>query len=98
MSTVLVCDALPAMAPPGPRLTPWQVWGVILIAPYALVFAVFVLYPVIYGLLLARRPESYVKLFDDPIFARSLINTLYFLVIGINAKMLVALLLSGFFT
>jgi multiple sugar transport system permease protein len=69
-----------------------------LIAPYLLVFAVFVLYPVIYGLWLARQPVSYVKLFDDPIFLRSVVNTLIFLIIGINLKMIVALLLSGFFT
>jgi multiple sugar transport system permease protein len=87
-------------APAGPsrrRLSPWQAWGLILIAPYVLVFAVFVLYPVVYGLWLARHPASYVKLFDDPVFARSAFNTLAFLVIGINLKMLVALFLSGFF-
>jgi multiple sugar transport system permease protein len=78
-------------------LSPWQAWGMILIAPYVLVFLVFVLYPVGYGLWLARHPHSYVKLFDDPIFARSAVNTLIFLVIGINLKMMVALLLSGFF-
>jgi multiple sugar transport system permease protein len=97
MSTAIVRDAHPALPVAGSRLTPWQAWGLILIAPYALVFLVFVLYPVIYGLLLARHPESYVKLVDDPIFARSVVNTLYFLVIGINIKMMIALLLSGFF-
>jgi multiple sugar transport system permease protein len=87
-------------APAGPtrrRLSPWQAWGIVLIAPYVLVFAVFVLYPVVYGLWLARHPASYVKLFDDPVFARTVVNTLIFLVIGINLKMLVALFLSGFF-
>ena len=87
-------------APAGPtrrRLSPWQAWGIVLIAPYVLVFAVFVLYPVVYGLWLARHPASYVKLFDDPVFARTVVNTLAFLVIGINLKMLVALFLSGFF-
>ena len=69
----------------------------ILIAPYVLVFLVFVVYPVGYGLWLARHPESYVKLVDDPIFARSVVNTLVFLVVGINLKMMVALFLSGFF-
>ena len=78
-------------------MSPWQKWGLILLAPYVLVFLVFVLYPVGYGLWLARHPDSYVKLFDDPIFARSVVNTLAFLLIGINVKMLVALLLSGFF-
>jgi len=87
-------------APAGPtrrKLSPWQAWGIVLIAPYVLVFAVFVLYPVAYGLWLARHPASYVHLFDDPVFVRTVVNTLVFLIIGINLKMLVALFLSGFF-
>jgi multiple sugar transport system permease protein len=87
-------------APVGPtrrRLTPWQAWGIVLVAPYVLIFAVFVLYPVVYGLWLARHPASYVKLVDDPVFARTVVNTLFFLIVGINVKMLVALFLSGFF-
>jgi multiple sugar transport system permease protein len=86
-------------SPAGARkgLSSWQVWALILIAPYVLVFIVFVLYPVGYGLWLARHPESYVKLFNDPVFPRSVINTLYFLLVGINIKMAIALVLSGFF-
>ena len=98
MSTLAIPRVEPAI--PGPakkRLSPWQVWGLILLAPYILVLLVFVFYPVVYGLLLARHPASYERLFDDPIFARSVVNTLVFLVIGINLKMIVALLLSGFF-
>src|SRR4029077_11388795 len=71
--------------------------GLILIAPYLLVFAMFVVYPVGYGLWIARHPHSYVELIDDPIFLRSALNTLIFLVIGVNLKMVVALGLSGFF-
>jgi len=82
---------------PAAPLAPWQVWGFILIAPYVLVFAVFVLYPVAYGLWVARHPASYVELVDDPIFARSAVNTLIFLIVGINLKMIAALALSGFF-
>ena len=69
------------------------------VAPRAvrLVFIVFVVYPVGYGLWLARHPESYVQLFDDPIFFGSVVNTLVFLIVAINLKMLAALLLSGFF-
>jgi multiple sugar transport system permease protein len=55
------------------------------------------MYPVGYGLWLARHPESYVKLVEDPIFLRSVFNTLAFLLIAINVKMAVALFLSGFF-
>ena len=75
----------------------WEFWGRVLIVPYLIVFVVFVLYPVGYGLWLARHPQSYVALVHDPIFFRTAINTLIFLVVAINLKMIVALLLSGFF-
>ncbi|MEO8133474.1 MAG: sugar ABC transporter permease [Betaproteobacteria bacterium] len=99
MSTLTLSRSQPA-SPAGPAskgLTAWQAWGMIMIAPYVLVFLVFVLYPVCYGLWLARHPESYVKLVEDPIFLRSVINTLVFLIVGINVKMAIALVLSGFF-
>src|ERR1700693_749595 len=99
MSSLALPRAQPAL-PAGPakrRLSPWQAWGMIMIAPYVLVFLIFVLYPVGYGLWLARHPASYVKLFDDPIFFRSVINTLVLLIVAINIKMVVAMLLSGFF-
>ena len=38
-------------------------------------FLVFVLYPVGYGLWLARHPQSYVALVDDPIFLRARSST-----------------------
>ena len=95
MSTATL--AAPATAPPRKALTSYALWGRMLVLPYLLVFVVFVLYPVGYGLWLARHPESYVKLFDDPIFFRTAINTVIFLAVAINLKMAVALLLSGFF-
>ena len=85
------------LAPPRKALTAFEFWGRLLVLPYLLVFAVFVLYPVGYGLWLARHPESYVKLFDDPIFFRTAVNTLVFLVVAINIKMVIAMVLSGFF-
>ena len=94
--------ALPEIQPIDPigrrrRWSPWQVWGVLLLAPYVLVFLVFVVYPVAYGFWLARDPQSYVQLFADPVFGGAVVNTLLFLLVGINVKMLVALFLSGFF-
>jgi multiple sugar transport system permease protein len=94
--------ALPEIQPIDPigrrrRWSPWQVWGVLLLAPYVLVFLVFVVYPVAYGFWLARDPQSYVQLFADPVFAGAVVNTLLFLLVGINVKMLMALFLSGFF-
>jgi multiple sugar transport system permease protein len=90
--------ALPAVsAPVRKSSTQWEFWGRMLVVPYLLIFFIFVLFPVGYGLWLARHPESYVKLFDDPIFFRTAINTVIFLVVGINIKMAVAMVLSGFF-
>jgi multiple sugar transport system permease protein len=100
MSTAAIMTTTHAPAaetPAGGTRSSAQFWGVVLVAPYVLVFLVFVLYPVGYGFWIARRPESFVHLFEDPIFARSVVNTLVFLVIGINLKMIIALLLSDFF-
>ncbi|MFL5200402.1 MAG: carbohydrate ABC transporter permease [Microvirga sp.] len=90
-------DAALPSPPLSARFTTPQIWGIVLIAPYILVFLAFVVYPVGYGLWLARHPASYVALWHDPIFARAAVNTLIFLVIGINVKMAIALFLSGFF-
>ena len=95
MSTTTL--AAPSLAAPRKALTSYELWGRMLVLPYLLIFAVFVLYPVGYGLWLARHPESYVKLFDDPIFFRTAVNTLVFLVVAINIKMVIAMVLSGFF-
>ncbi len=95
MSTAAL--AAPAAARKPKALGPWQFWGRMLVLPYLVIFAVFVMYPVCYGLWLARDPGNYVKLAEDPIFFRTALNTLIFLFIGVNLKMVVALGLSGFF-
>lgn len=86
-----------AGAPPTKPLSTWEFWGRVLVVPYLIIFVVFVVYPVCYGLWLARDPQSYVKLAADPIFFRTAVNTIVFLAIAINLKMAVALMLSGFF-
>jgi multiple sugar transport system permease protein len=90
--------AVPSPAAPERKTrNSWEFWGRVLVTPYLLVFLIFVLYPVGYGLWLARHPVSYEHLFADPIFFRTAVNTVVFLVVAINLKMLVALFLSGFF-
>jgi multiple sugar transport system permease protein len=79
------------------QLSPWLFWGRVMVVPYLLIFLVFVLYPVCYGLWIARHPESYEALLSDPIFFRTLVNTLIFLAVAISVKMMIALALSGFF-
>ncbi|MFM7706299.1 MAG: carbohydrate ABC transporter permease [Rubrivivax sp.] len=99
MSTSEAVAAEPGASarPADPSPSTWQWWGRVLVIPYLIIFLVFVIYPMCYGLWLARDPESYVKLAADPIFFRTALNTLVFLLIAINLKMFVALLLSGFF-
>ena len=79
------------------NMTSWEKWGLVLVTPYLLIFLVLVIYPVGYGLWLARHPASYERLFADPIFFRTLINSVVFIVVAVNVKMVVALFLSGFF-
>ena len=101
MSSVTLTNA-PAAAGPTPSrkgrlLDSWQFWGAIMVVPYLLVFFLLVVYPVLYAFWLAREPESYVRLVNDPIFLRTVVNTLVFLFVAINLKMAIALFLSGFF-
>ena len=63
-----------ALTQPIPRkstTTQWEFWGRLLVVPYLLIFFIFVLYPVGYGLWLARHPVStapifFVKLRNPP--------------------------------
>ncbi|HEX4261498.1 MAG TPA: sugar ABC transporter permease [Acetobacteraceae bacterium] len=82
----------------GPRLQGSDaLWAVAFAIPYVAVFVAFVIYPVAYGLWLGRSPASYAALFADPVYGRTVVNTLIYLAIGVNLKLFLALLLSGFF-
>ncbi len=96
MSAVLPSSRTAPAAGRGRAFDRWRFWGTMLVVPYLIVFLVFVLYPVGYGLWLARHPASYEKLFEDPIFFRTVVNTVIFIVVAINLKMVFALMLSGF--
>jgi len=88
-----------------PRRTGWYAgllgsdfaWGLAFVLPYLAVFLLFVIYPVAYGLWLGSDPRSYTKLFADPIYIETIINTVIYLAVGVNVKLFLALLLSGFF-
>jgi multiple sugar transport system permease protein len=73
-------------------------WALAFVVPYAAVFLAFVVYPVAYGLWMARQPSLYAELFADPLYVRTVINTVLFVGVGVNLMMFLALLLSGFFT
>jgi multiple sugar transport system permease protein len=72
-------------------------WAIAFLIPYIGVFVTFVVYPAVYGMSMGSDPKLYTELLSDPIYQSTLVNTLMFLVIGVNVKMFCALLLSGFF-
>jgi multiple sugar transport system permease protein len=82
----------------GFALSEKQVWALLFTAPYIVIFLAFVVFPVGYAFWLARDPHLYVELSEDPIFLHTVVNTLVFLIVAINVKMVMALFLSGFFT
>jgi len=72
-------------------------WALAFVVPYAAVFIAFVAYPMAYGLWMGANPALYAKLFSDPRFIRVVVNTLVYVGLAVNVKMVLALLLSGFF-
>ena len=72
-------------------------WAVAFVVPYLAVFVTFVAYPVVYGLWLGSDPALYPQLFGDPVYQDTVVNTVLYLALGVNVKMFLALLLSGFF-
>jgi multiple sugar transport system permease protein len=88
-----------------PRRSSWHrhlhgselAWAIAFVVPYAAVFFAFVVYPVAYGLWMARDPALYVDLVANPVYAKTVVNTALYVGLGVNVKMFLALLLSGFF-
>jgi multiple sugar transport system permease protein len=72
-------------------------WAIAFIVPYAGLFLAFVAYPVLYGLWLGREPALYSELMSEPIYQRTVVNTIIYLAVGVNLKMFGALMMSGFF-
>ncbi len=87
------------------RRPPWRIrlqgsdtaWAIAFVIPYAAIFLAFVVYPVAFGLWMGSSPSSYDLLLSDPRYLTTAVNTLVFVAIGVNVKMFLAFLLSGFF-
>ena len=82
-----------------PRRVRWSgetAWGVAFVTPYVVLFAALVVWPVAYGFWLGASPSAFATLFADPIYLESAWNTVVFLALGVNLKLFLALLLSGY--
>ncbi len=73
------------------------IWAIAFALPYAAIFFAFVLYPICYGLYLGSDPALYRELFNDPRYLTAVVNTLLYVGVGVNLKMFLAFMLSGFF-
>ncbi len=81
----------------GSLKTTEYTWALAFVVPYVAVFLTFVAYPVVYGLWMGSETRLYRELFADPIYKSTVVNTVLYLALGVNVKMFLALLLSGFF-
>jgi multiple sugar transport system permease protein len=72
-------------------------WAIAFALPYAAVFLALVVYPLGYALWMASKPSLFADLFTDRLYLPAVVNTLLFVGLGVNVKMFLALLLSGFF-
>ncbi len=82
--------------PGGPQGSEFA-WAIAFLLPYVAVFLAFVVYPVLFGLWLGSNPQVYRDLFDDPHYKFTVVNTLLLVGVGVNVKMFLAFLLSGYF-
>lgn len=73
------------------------VWAIAFAMPYTMIFFAFVVYPIGYGVWLGSDPALYSDLFSDPRYLTAVVNTLLYVGIGVNLKMMLAMLMSGFF-
>jgi multiple sugar transport system permease protein len=103
-STQQVLAAGPQLAVNGPRRRGDYrlrgsdlIWAIAFVLPYAAVFLLFIVYPFGYALWMAAKPSLYAELIADRLYLSTLVNTLLFVGLGVNLKMFLALLLSGFF-
>jgi multiple sugar transport system permease protein len=72
-------------------------WAIAFALPYSAIFFLFVVYPIGYGVWMGSDPALYEELFADPRYLTAVVNTLLYVGIGVNVKMFLAFLLSGFF-
>jgi multiple sugar transport system permease protein len=74
-----------------------SLWAIAFALPYAVIFFAFVVYPIGFGVWMGSDPALYEELYSDPRYLTAVVNTLLYVGIGVNVKMFLAFLLSGFF-
>ncbi|MDE2005230.1 MAG: sugar ABC transporter permease [Rhodospirillales bacterium] len=73
------------------------VWSIAFLVPYAVLLLGFAAWPIFYALRMGVDPALYRDLLADPRYMTAALNTAIFVAVAVNAQMLLALGLSGFF-
>jgi multiple sugar transport system permease protein len=73
------------------------IWALAFALPYIAIFLFFVIYPIAFGIWMGSDIALYEQLFSDPRYLTAVLNTILYVVIGVNLKMFLAFMLSGFF-
>jgi multiple sugar transport system permease protein len=72
-------------------------YGLLFSLPLILLFLAFVVYPLYFEATQALDPDTYEALFSDPVYVQTIVNTLVYVGVAVNVKLVLALLLSGLF-
>ena len=89
--------AEPLAAPRRERWARRTLLGLAFCGPLVLLFALLVLYPMLYMIYMGLDRLIYEDIFSDPIFIQTLWNTAIFVGFAVNIKMALALVLSALF-
>jgi multiple sugar transport system permease protein len=73
------------------------IWAIAFALPYIAIFLFFVIYPIAFGIWMGSDIALYEQLYSDPRYLTAVVNTILYVVIGVNLKMFLAFMLSGFF-
>jgi multiple sugar transport system permease protein len=92
---------VPVASPSTPHPERWgrkTLLGLAFCSPLILIFLCLVIYPMLYEIYLGLDWDIYTSIFSDPIFIQTLWNTVIFVGLAVNIKMVLALTLSSLFS
>jgi len=72
-----------------------NLYGYLFSLPLIVLFLAFVVYPLYFVVTRAFDSYTYEVLFSDPVFIQTVVNTIVYVGVAVNVKMVLALLLSG---
>jgi len=90
--------AATAAVPPAVHRERWlgkTVLGLAFCSPLILIFALLVITPILYMLYMGLDRDIYPAIFSDPVFIQTAWNTVIFVGVSVNVKMLLSLVLSA---